>query len=572
MFSPMTSHRSRAFRAVAVVLCCQPIFWSSSVALAQTMEPSRSSAQQLPGSRAAQQPFTDGPALGFPGAQGSGAQGGGSFPGVQTPSPFGGTQGSSPFGGTFPGGNDAADVGRLQQVPGVSLGPTPIDAPLDPDAYVCGHGDVLDLDFWGVQNLRLRTVIDLEGRAFVPKVGFFDLGGKTLSEARRMLRASVARLYPRLEFAVSLAEPRTFLVHVADDVVRPGAYPARAVERVATLVARAGGFGPNASRRRVEIRRRDGTVLHADLLRYALTGDVKANPFLLDGDVVRVPFEELAVTVAGAVNRPGRYELVGKRDLAELVELAGGLAPGSTTQLPLSVVRLTADDRQEQKLLPFPAGGAIPLAELQHEDSVRVPSVAELQQSVMVIGAVAGVASSDDAAATRRLPFVQGDSVRTLLERVGGVGSIADLRGAYVLRSGQAVPVDLYTLVMLRDVRADKAVELGDTLVVPFKRRSILVQGAVFAPGTYPYNPTYGVEQYVSLAGGPSRFAQSLSNVRVISPDGETRRYRSGLEVEPGSSLVVPERNFSRAELVQIGVGIASVVVSGVAVIIAARK
>jgi hypothetical protein len=60
--------------------------------------------------------------------------------------------------------------------------------------------------------------------------------------------------------------------------------------------------------------------------------------------------------------------------------------------------------------------------------------------------------------------------------------------------------------------------------------------------------------------------------VRVISPNGETRRYRSGLEVEPGSSLVVPERNFSRAEIVQIGVGIASVVVSGVAVIMAARK
>jgi protein involved in polysaccharide export with SLBB domain len=238
----------------------------------------------------------------------------------------------------------------------------------------------------------------------------------------------------------------------------------------------------------------------------------------------------------------------------------------------VSVVRLTADDRQEQKLLPFPAGGAIPLAELQHEDSVRVPSVAELQQSVMVIGAVAGVASSDDAAATRRLPFVQGDSVRTLLERVGGVGPLADLRGAYVLRNGQAVPVDLYTLVMLRDVRADNAVELGDTLVVPFKRRSILVQGAVFAPGTYPYNPTYGIEQYLSLAGGPNRFAQSLSNVRVISPNGETRQYRSGLEVDPGSSLVVPERNFSRAEIVQIGLGIASVVVSGVAVVMAARR
>jgi hypothetical protein len=60
--------------------------------------------------------------------------------------------------------------------------------------------------------------------------------------------------------------------------------------------------------------------------------------------------------------------------------------------------------------------------------------------------------------------------------------------------------------------------------------------------------------------------------VRVITPSGQTRQYRSGLDVEPGSSLVVPERSFSRSEIVQIGLGIASVVVSGVAVVMAARR
>jgi protein involved in polysaccharide export with SLBB domain len=543
--------RSSAFRAIAVALCCEPAFWASNVALAQSVEMPRAPGQQGMGTRSPPQPLTESSAPAFPGGQQS-----------------------APFGAAFPSPTSDADADRSVR-PSDAItrsGSTPTDAPLDPDAYVCGHGDVLDLELWGVQNIRFRTTIDIEGRAFVPKVGQFELGGKTLTEARRILRASVGRLYPRVEFAVTLAEPRTFVVHVADDVVRPGAYAARAVERVATLITRAGGFGPGASRRRVEIRRRNGVVLRADLLLYTLTGDVKHNPFLLDGDVVRVPFEQLAVSIAGAVNRPGRYELVGERDLAELVELAGGLAPSATPQLPVSVVRFNAHDRQEQELLPFESDGALPKAELRHENSVRIPSVTELQQSVMVIGAVAGVVSSDDATATRRLPFVHGDSVRTLLERVGGVGPLADLRGAYVLRGGQSVPVDLYSLVMLRDVRADRQVELGDTVVVPFKRRSILVQGAVFAPGTYPYNPTFGVEQYLSLAGGPNRFAQSVSNVRVITPSGETRKFRSGLEVEPGSSLVVPERNFSRAEIVQIGLGVASVIVSGVAVVMAARK
>ena len=315
------------------------------------------------------------------------------------------------------------------------------------------------MNFWGLQNTRLRVPIDLEGRAFVPKIGYLKLQGKTLTQARNAIRESVSRFYPRLSFDVALAEPRTFLVQVVAGVRQPGSYPARAIDRVATVIARAGGSGPKASRRLVEIRRRDGTAVKADLVLYALTGDVKHNPYLLDGDVVRVPFEELAVSVDGAVNRPGRYELIGTRDLAELVQAAGGLAATATHQLPVSVVRRLPDDRQNQELLPF-ADGQLPAAKLQHDDRVHIADYSELQRSVMVVGAIKGVAppsaaggiTPDEATSTRRLPFVEGDSVRTLLERVGGVGPLADLTGSYVLRSGKALPVDLYSLEMLRDL------------------------------------------------------------------------------------------------------------------------
>ena len=121
---------------------------------------------------------------------------------------------------------------------------------------------------------------------------------------------------------------------------------------------------------------------------------------------------------------------------------------------------------------------------------------------------------------------MKGDTVRTLLERVGGVGPLADLSGSYILRQGQALPVDLHALVMLRDFKADRAVELGDTLVIPFKRRNILIEGAVFAPGPYPYNPTFSVEQYLALAGGRDRNAQAIDDVKLV-----TRRRDEGVPV-----------------------------------------
>jgi protein involved in polysaccharide export with SLBB domain len=531
-------------RGLAAFLVAQPIFWMSNVAYAQSL------------------------------------QGAGGFGGVPGPAQAGGMTAPGPI---APSDTEVMRGDRPFLNPGAPAAPV-IDETIDPDRYVCGPGDVLELNFWGVQNFKLRVTIDVEGRAFVSKVGYFVLQGKTLTQARRVMRDSVARFYPRLSFDVTLAEPRTFLVQVVDDVARPASYPARAIDRVAALIAKAGGFGPNASKRRVEIRRRDGTVLTADLLLYTLTGDLKFNPYLLDGDVVRVPFEELAATIGGAVNRPGRYELVKTRDLAELMDLAGGLSPTATQLLPVTVVRRGQNDREDLKLFDF-AAGKLPAVALQPEDGVRIPAAGELQQSVVVVGAVAGAspaagavtstsanAAPDEASATRRLPFVKGDTVRTLLERVGGVGPLADLAGSYILRNGRSIAVDLHALVMLRDFKSDHSVELGDTLVIPFKRRNILVEGAVFAPGSYPYNPGFGVEQYLSLAGGRSRNAQSLDNVKLITPSGETKDYRPDLKIDPGSSLVVPERSYSRTEVVQILLGTAGIILSGVAVVIAARK
>jgi protein involved in polysaccharide export with SLBB domain len=539
-------------RAIAILLCVQPVFWMSSPVLAQTLR-----------ERAAQEQAGD---FSAPTSERGDA--------LRQPGDFSAPAPGAPARAVFPPAAQSGSEASRPDWPVSPVAPTapPVDEPVDPDLYVCGPGDVLELNFWGVQNLKLRATIDLEGRAFVAKVGYVNLLGKTLSEARRITRESVARYFPGLSFGLGLAEPRTFIVQVVDGVARPASYPARAVDRIATLIGRAGGFGPNASKRRVEIRRRDGSVIRADLLLFTLTGDVRHNPHLLDGDVVRVPFEELVASIDGAVNRPGRYELVGSRDLAELLELAGGLATTATQGLPVLVARRGPEERLDQIQYPFTAEGQLPPVAIQNEDVVWIPRFAELQRSVTVVGAMAGVPAPDDASAVRRLPFTQGESVRSLLDRVGGIGPLADLEGSYVLRRGAALPVDLHTLVVLRDLRADLQLELGDALFVPFKRRNIIVVGAVSNPGSFQFNPSFSVEHYLSLAGGLNRSAQDLSEVYLVTPGGERKPFAKELKLEPGAKVVVPERNFSRAEVVQILFSAVGILLSGVAVVLAARK
>src|SRR6266446_1239435 len=215
----------------------------------------------------------------------------------------------------------------------------PLEEPLDPNKYICGRGDVFELNFWGRQNFKLRVTVDPEGRTFISKVGYVDIVGKTLREARFIMQRAVLRYLPGLNFDLSLAEPRTFVVHVVENVPQPGMYTARPVERASSVINRAGGIAGNASKRRITITHRDGSTAEVDLLLYNLTGDKKYNPYLMDGDLVRVPFEETAVSIGGAVRRPGRYELVNGKNLSELLDLAGGLATTATRQLPLRLVR-----------------------------------------------------------------------------------------------------------------------------------------------------------------------------------------------------------------------------------------
>lgn len=430
----------------------------------------------------------------------------------------------------------------------------PVEEPLDPNKYICGRGDTFELNFWGQQNFRIRATVDIEGRTFISKIGYVDIVGKTLAEAREILKKLVHRYYPGLSFDLSLVAPRTFMVHVVGYVPHPGIYVANPLQRVSTVLANTGGV--NGSRRRIEIRRRNGSRAPADLLMYELTGDTKYNPFVMDGDVIRIPFPGIVVTIAGPVKRPGSYELIASKDMAEVVDLAGGFRSTLTTSLPVSVIHRNAKEHAAEDKLAFGPNASLPAYKLQDQDLVTVPSVAELQRSVLLIGPIAGGTAADEVTTVRRLGYYEGATVRQLIEGAGGLGASADLKNAYIKHgSGPIEKLDLERLLVLRDFSADRAVQIGDSIVVPQKRRGVAVEGAVMHAGIVPFNPLFHVSEYVDTAGGPSKDARGTSSYRLISSDGHASRLTNKTTIEPGDSILVPHRSFSRSEVVQLVMG-----------------
>jgi protein involved in polysaccharide export with SLBB domain len=442
----------------------------------------------------------------------------------------------------------------------------PLEAPIDPKTYVCGPGDGFELHFWGRQNFQLRLAADVEGRVFIAKLGYVAVAGLTLHKVRENVTRAARRLYPGVEVDLVLSQPRTFLVHIVGEVKKPGVYRARALERVSAVLEREAGM-VYGSRRQIAIRRRDGTRITGDLLRYELSGDPSLNPYLLDGDIVEIPTKQLVVSIAGPVQRPGTYELVGTRDLAELVDLAGGLKGSVARQLPIRIVR--NDDHQHAAYthVAFDSGGGLPNVPLRDEDNVIVRGADELQRSVLITGAVLGADKVDAAAFSKRVMYVEGDTVRTLIERAGGITAAGDLNRAYLERpklggEPQRIPLDLDALLVRRDFREDRPVLLGDQIVIPSGRRSIFVEGAVARAGSYEFNPRFGIPEYISHAGGRTRTARELTGTQLIRPSGVVVPYRRDTVVAPGDTIVVPERNFTRPEIVQIAVATATLVVS----------
>jgi protein involved in polysaccharide export with SLBB domain len=96
------------------------------------------------------------------------------------------------------------------------------------------------------------------------------------------------------------------------------------------------------------------------------------------------------------------------------------------------------------------------------------------------------------------------------------------------------------------------AVEDGDRLYIPAQSTSVGVFGSVFNSGSFVYNGDKSVEQYLMLAGGPTRGADRDS-IFVIRPNGAVVSARQsagfwgksssffGLNSLPGDTIFVPE-------------------------------
>lgn len=228
----------------------------------------------------------------------------------------------------------------------------PMDMPVGPD-YVLGPGDGLSIELWGGISQHLQRVVDREGRVALPEAGAIQVTGRSLGDVQQLVQSVLRGEFRDVHADVSLARLRTVRVYVVGDVLRPGAYDVSSLSTPLNALYQAGGPTSRGSMRLLRLYRGQRLVGEIDLYDLLLHGVRSSQERLQAGDTVMVPPLGPELTVEGMVRRPAIYELNHEGDLAEALELAGGVLNTGTLR-HIEVERVVAHESRSMLRLDLP--------------------------------------------------------------------------------------------------------------------------------------------------------------------------------------------------------------------------
>ncbi len=203
-----------------------------------------------------------------------------------------------------------------------------------PVSYQIGASDEIIVNVWGQTQLTYQLTVTRDGFIIIPNVGVIQVAGLTIQQAQQKLLMQMSQVYEGLRgggsdantfLDVSLGRLKTIQVFVMGEVQQPGGYLLNGFSTAFTALYYAGGPHVNGSLRKLQIIRDNKTIGEADFYEFILYGKKTGDVRLQDGDVVFLPPAGKRVAIEGSVFRNAVYELKHNDNLANLIEMAGGL-------------------------------------------------------------------------------------------------------------------------------------------------------------------------------------------------------------------------------------------------------
>ena len=459
------------------------------------------------------------------------------------------------------------------------------DKKINPKEYILGPTDIIGVYLWGELDKEFRISVTPEGVLIIPTVGPVEVADLTLEKAKDLVKQAVARKYKGIDVSVYLVEPRWFNVYISGVVNSPGTKLSNSLSRASDVynmakptkrgstLSVAGKRG--SSSRNVTILR-DGKSIPVDLLRFLKLGELGANPYIMNGDVIKVPEYGGDISVFGEVNSFGIYEFKNGDRLKDLVIYGGGLttlADSTNADLirfkedgyNLDYMKIDLRDAlvsnpNDPKYRLFEGDRLIVSTRADYKRYAAVfvsgavkysgqyaivTHMTKLSDAIDMAGGLTPYADLTDARIIRPLTSATRDMEYDRLRKMP-VAEMTDNEYEYFKQRARTtqglINVDFIKLIQNGDKSADMILEPGDNIYIPMKRNMVEVIGAVKYPGNIAMESGKDYTYYVTKAGSFSWNADQGGVQIVKGKTGQRFEPKKKRDLEPGDTIFVPEK------------------------------
>ena len=473
--------------------------------------------------------------------------------------------------------------------------------PSIPGDYIIRPGDELIVNIWGSVDANLRLTVDRAGNIALPRVGSITVAGLRNADLAETLRQHIAQVFRKFQVTGTLGQVRAIRVFVTGYAEHRGSITINGLSSVLHAIMRAGGPSSSGSFRDIHLIRNGHEVAAFDLYDLLLKGRRDTDQLVQPDDVIFIGPVGPQVAILGSVNEPAIYEMRPGEVLNDVLRMAGGF--GAVADRSRVVIERLADRNVGRVTeLTLPAHGSDPLStgdlirvlnvvgsalpklnqnervhvegEVLHPGDYILPPGSRLADALRAAGGLTvaaypfgtdfrreSVRLIQQVNYQRALRDFETDMTKAQATQRASNGdelaqqtSVAASNARLLDRLRQIQPTGRVVLEVLPDDAnlPDLALEDGDSINVPSRNSSVGVFGTVFNDGNFLFRPGHTTTDYLRLAGGAKRGADTDS-IFMIRANGSVMSAREGASfwhsnstfsnaiVQPGDTIFVPE-------------------------------
>ena len=400
------------------------------------------------------------------------------------------------------------EISEAQEDLQLSLSPSAQLALSTPD-YRVTAGDVYTLAYLaGARAVEYTITVDSTYRIRVSNLGIIDGAGKTYNQLKAQVESIVSNNYPLGGVQFVLKQPATFKVYLRGEVKTTAELSTWALARVGSIIGP--HLTPYSSTRNITIRSSNGQVRVYDLYRANRMGDLSQNPYVRPDDIIIINRLERRVTISGAVERPGTYQLLPGENLKQLIDVYANGFTALADKTRIAMTRYVDSTEISGDRILLSEQDIKDNYKLQNYDSISIPAITDVRPVVPVNRLERTITIGGAVRRPGTYELMPNENLKELVEVYGdGLTAIADTSRIELVRlvdsaskSGDKIPLSE------QDIADNFILRHYDVITIPditSLRPVIFVEGAVgisAVEGEEAANPESSTRLTVSFTRG----------------------------------------------------------------------